>query len=216
MDIREAEHIIDIALEVGFDIESSSWTPDPRVIAEAEDLLMDCKMHPEEELAKAFLAALSDGKPIANETIAQREKLPLPTFVHIEALPEMPPDLTACSDEEIRKLHSQFHAYQVRTNWLEGIQENKVKVAQHNFKQAYNVEMLKIDAFFREGNRAPKEKTKAYVEAEIMQNKSVLAKKEELLALESDLAELKTLADIYESNVSRLSRESSMRYAERG
>lgn len=148
--------------------------------------------------------------------IAEKERLPLPTFVHVDALPEMPADLTSCSDEDIRRLHSQFHAYQVRTNWLCGLQENKVNEAKYNYKLAYDREMLRIDPFFREGNRAPKEKTKSYIEAEIMQNNAVVRLKEILVKLEADLSELKTLADIYEANVTRLSRESSMRYAERG
>lgn len=212
MELEEAKKIIELYDNETGEIDDYSGYTDEDFIKDAQDIIN----YAGGPLDQGGIGQKVVDKFFEKQTIAEREKLPLPTFVHIEALPEMPPDLTACSDEEIRKLHSQFHAYQVRTNWLEGIQENKVKVAQHNFKQAYNVEMLKIDAFFREGNRAPKEKTKAYVEAEIMQNKSVLAKKEELLALESDLAELKTLADIYESNVSRLSRESSMRYAERG
>lgn len=216
--IEKAKEILDFAESQGVIVDSAENSNDQEIIAEAESLLDDAfSQKDQNNTAKSIWEKYGDLIPRDEPEIdiAAREKLPLPLFVHIDKLPEMPTDLTQCSDEEIRQLHSQFHAYQIRTNWLCGSQENKVKQARHEYKLAYDNEMLRIDPFLRNGDRAPKEKTKAYIEAEIMQNKKVVEKKESLLKLESDLSALQTLADIYESNVSRLSRESSMRYAER-
>lgn len=149
-----------------------------------------------------------------NNNADEVDTLPLPPYVDIDDVPEMPADLTLCSDEQIRRLHSVFHAYFIRTNWLVGLQENETKNLKFAERQLYNKEILSIDPFYREGTRAPKEKTKAIVEAEAYQNEKLSYAAESLKDAENKLNQLKTLRDIYESNVSRLSRESSMRFSE--
>lgn len=211
---QDAVDVLEFARDIGVEIQSGYEDDMEYIKGEAEEILLDAKQNKDSnDKARSIYEEFEN--LYETQTVSQKENLPLPLFVHIDALPEMPADLTSCSDEDIRRLHSQFHAYQVRTNWLCGLQENKVNEAKYNYKLAYDREMLRIDPFFREGNRAPKEKTKSYIEAEIMQNNAVVRLKEILVRLEADLSELKTLADIYEANVTRLSRESSMRYAER-
>lgn len=217
MVIKDAEKILDIALDVGIDVESTSTSSDRDVIAEAVDILEDCLHHEEEPLAAKFLIKYKEFRtPQVKAKLRpwQEEDLPIPGYVDINDLPNMPVDLTTCTDEEIRRFHSIFNAYFVRTSYLVMLQEIKVNNSKLAHKQFFNRELLMIDPFYREGNRAPKEKTKQIIEAEAYQNEKLVASQSNLQEDENDLSALKSLRDIYENNCTRLSRESTMRFSE--
>lgn len=214
-----ANQVIELSkrLGIGFDTNTAD------VVAEATSILEDAKKYSRssaeaKEIWQTF-GSLLDNVEITNKVVHkflyQEEELPVPKYLEIDKVPEMPTDLTICSEQEIRKLHSEFHAYQIRTNWLIAQQEAEVAAQKNAKTQLYNGLLMKTDLLMpADGNRARKEKTKMILDAEINQNENLAKITDKLNSLETDLNFLKTLRDIYESNCNRLSRESSMRFSE--
>lgn len=214
---KQALEIVATAEKMGIPTEVSEDSSDEKLIDEADYLIEEAEKWIGEPKADRFLDAINRvlGKKKSPKLPWKEEGLPIPGYVDINDVPEFPPDLTIFTDEEVRRLHSTFNAYFVRTSYLASQQENHVIARKFAYKQMYNKELLQIDNFFREGNRAPKEKTKQVLEAEIFQNQKVVDVLEEVQQEEANLNTLKTLRDIYENNCTRLSREMSMRESEK-
>lgn len=134
----------------------------------------------------------------------QREGLPIPSEIDWD-VKEIPADLTALSEVEVRRLHGQYHAYFSRALWLLAQEENDLNAAEHLHDMAFAKAIRAIG-----GDKITAAKTEASADPE------VVVWKEKMMQHASAVKKLKALCNIYEASCNRLSREWTMRSEERG
>lgn len=134
----------------------------------------------------------------------QREGLPIPSEIDWD-VKEIPADLTALSEVEVRRMHGQYHAYFSRTLWLLAQEENDLNAAEHLYDMAFAKAIRAIG-----GDKITAAKTEASADPE------VVVWKEKMMQHAAAVKKLKALCNIYEASCNRLSREWTMRSEERG
>jgi hypothetical protein len=121
---------------------------------------------------------------------------------------EMPRDLTELNDLKIRKLYSEYGTLLNRVRWLLATATADLNNATHlrddAFRKAYTV-MEKIDS------ETGKPKTVNQLELEAKTTISYLHYNEDVVTHTNKSIAWKALAEIYESNVNRLSRDMTFR-----
>lgn len=132
--------------------------------------------------------------------------LPLPE--DLDAHPTMPLDLTKVSELKIRSLYGDFNACLAAARW---------KLAEASAALA-NVSFLRDDAYresFRKVQRidpvTDKPKSVAVLEQEAKDNENYRDLEQRVLSHNMDTIKLKALVEIYDGNVSVLSREMTFR-----
>lgn len=159
--------------------------------------------------------ARDDGyEPLPEEPQAEKRKplatsdgLPLPRKIEGDP-PEMPYDISACSDREVRRLASQFNAcltYTVRELSLIEIQEMRARqLLDAAHREAYIAE---ANAQNDSGGRV----TKEALDLAAKQSPKYQELDAQRFELSVKAKETKALKEIYEANISRLSREATLR-----
>lgn len=133
--------------------------------------------------------------------------LPLPRQIEGDP-PEMPYDISACSDRDVRRLASQFNAclvFAVRQLSLIEIQAMRAKqLRDAAYRESYIAEE---NALAAAGGRA----TKEALDLAARQSPKYQELDGQHFELEVKVKEYKALKEIYDDNVSRLSREATLR-----
>jgi hypothetical protein len=152
------------------------------------------KRYRETELAQAAIA---------------KANLPIPQ--DIEGAPLLlPSDFTTVDDVQIRRLHSSYHTYLARANWLLACEESDLDASQRLHDRRYYHVLSQLErAEGKNQERVTLLKAEASADDEV-------AKWRETIAEHSALVKrLKVLRDHYEGTCTRLSREWTMRTGER-
>lgn len=148
-------------------------------------------------------------RQMLDEVEANYKPIGMPTPMDLERPPEgMPEDLTAISDINARRLHSQFNALAARARFLFGLEQAKAKACERFYKQ-------RIKAVIKEAREeAPKDATLTEVTMIAEQHADVepwITRQQR----HADRAEsYKTFLAFYTDDVSVLSRDWTMRAAE--
>lgn len=132
------------------------------------------------------------------------ENLPIPLAIDGPSMP-LPADFTKLSDEEVRRLHSTYHAYHSRAAYLLSQEEAQLSRAGTAHQAAYN-RVLAGD-----GDEAKVTVRKAQATAD----PEVAEWAEKMRQHNDKVRTLKMLRDYYETTCTRLSREFTMRSGER-
>jgi hypothetical protein len=138
------------------------------------------------------------------------DNLPIPKNITKEPS-EMPDDLTALSDREIRKLHGEYNAYLVRARWLLATTTTNLANYTHLRDDAYRKNYLK---FSKELSESGERATKDLVDSFAKEDQTYLDYDKSVREAQDVLSQYKALVEIYSGNVDRLSREWTMRQNE--
>lgn len=135
------------------------------------------------------------------------EHLPVPRQIEGDP-PEMPFDISDCSDKEIRRLASQFQACLNRAIWQLKQTMDRVLRARQLRESAYRKAYLAEEVAARENGVKP---TKEALDLAAKESPEYKKLDDEVFDLERQVGDYKALKEIYEGNVSRLSREATLR-----
>ncbi len=185
VDAEQADEFIEKIVELGAHDPSEGYEPEPEPGAEA--------------------AAEEDDTPVPE--IFKREHLPVPRQIQGDP-PEMPFDISECSNKEIRSLASQFQACLNRAIYMMRQTMDTLLRAKQLRAAAYR------KAYLAEANAANETGAKQTKEAlDIAAQESPEYKKldERVFELEQEVNGFKALKEVYEGNVGRLSREATIR-----
>jgi DNA modification methylase len=134
--------------------------------------------------------------------------LPAPPRVPDDAIPNMPMDLTAISDNELRRLHGAFDGMLAWAAYNLALEENDLQAAELllSHKRGEVIEVIdKIDL------TTGKAKLVTVVEAEADRDKDVVRWKAKAAHHKATVRLLKTQRDLYQGHIDRCSREWTMR-----
>lgn len=147
-----------------------------------------------------------------SDELAVRENLPVPQPIEGDPDP-MPRDLSAhaVTDGIIRKLSGEYNAYLARTTYLLGIASSDLAMAEHLLEAARAKTLRALDPVDHD---AKKQKLAKVIEAEILADPEVTKLTSDVAGHQQRVIMLKSLKEIYSSNVDRLSREWTMRQNE--
>lgn len=146
-----------------------------------------------------------------SDELATRENLPIPQ--HIEGDPDpMPRDLSTVVDKNIRRLSGEYNAYLARTTYLLGIASSDLAMAEHLLDAARAKALRSLDLVDPLNDK--KQKLAKVIDSEILADPEVTALTDDVAKHQQRVIMLKSLKEIYSSNVDRLSREWTMRQNE--
>lgn len=137
-----------------------------------------------------------------DETVVP-ENLPVPLAINGPSVP-LPVDFTVLSDEEVRRLHSTYHAYQSRAAYLLAQESAQLSRAEDLYQSTYNSLVGS-----QEGDKVTVRRAQASSDPAVMEWA------DRKRTHEDKVRTLKMLRDYYESTCVRLSREFTMRSGER-
>lgn len=140
------------------------------------------------------------------EDVARIDHLPIPKEWQDEPS-ELPRDFTKITDQDVRRLSSEYNAYFTRALWLLAVERSDLANATHLLDDALRKATLEVDR----KDAAGKAKTVAIIEAEANNDTDVQTYRGNVYIHEDRIIVLKALAEIYSSNIERLSREATMR-----
>jgi len=133
---------------------------------------------------------------------------PAPTPVEDNDVPEMPRDLTALGDTQLRKLHSELNAVLVYALYEVGLKTADVVAAKH----AYDLYHRRaVNSVAKADPVTGKAKFAGQIDAEAHENEDVIRWKTKYDEGSRDLEVMKALRDGYQANLERVSREWTMR-----
>ncbi len=139
--------------------------------------------------------------------VITKDNLPLPQQIEGDP-PVMPRDISECSDKQIRRLASEFQACLNVAIHLYKRTMDKVLRTKQLRAAAYREAYLLEEAAAREAGLKP---TKEALDMAAQQAPAYKKLDDELFELERLAGDYKMLKEIYEGNVSRLSREATIR-----
>jgi hypothetical protein len=155
----------------------------------------------------ASLLPVSSAQDRAMQIIAN-ENMPIPPEIS-GTPPQLPNDISAVSDGELRSYHAQFHACEVRMNWvISGFDDEigDVKKLLRNRRREVGLNLPKT----QDGKKITKDEREALIEADDQVQQHIT----QLDEIEKTVGKLKVLRDGYHQDVSTCSRQWSMRYIE--
>jgi hypothetical protein len=153
----------------------------------------------------------SRGRPDVGEASSPLgENLPVPAEIEGDVA-EMPRDLTKLSDRQLRRLHGEYNACLSRVTWLIAIESSDLANAMHMREHAFNKALKKLERLDPETD---KPKLKIVLDAEAFDDPEWIDWDKKFRKHETKLKMLKSLKEIYASNVDRLSRDWTMRSEE--
>lgn len=144
------------------------------------------------------------------EEMARGQNLPLPMGIQTPP-PDMPRDITELTDIKVRKLYSEYNAFLNRAKWLLAIETSDLTDATHLREDAYREAYVNLE---KQDEETGKAKTATQMDIETKCNPSYIEYNDNVLKHSTRVAGWKALADIYGSNVDRLSREMTFRQQE--
>lgn len=144
------------------------------------------------------------------EEMAIENNLPLPIEIQTPP-PDMPRDITELTDIKVRKLYSEYNAFLNRAKWLLAIETSDLTDATHLREDAYREAYVNLE---KQDEETGKAKTATQMDIETKCNPSYIEYNNNVLKHSTRVAGWKALADIYGSNVDRLSREMTFRQQE--
>ena len=136
--------------------------------------------------------------------------LPVPPDIEGDTRP-LPADLSALSDKDLRRHHSENNAYLARVIYMLGREQNELANAKHLFDAAYRKALKDVDRLDPDTEKA---KLKEVIDQEVREDEEVQEWDERVTVHETHVTDLKALKEIYSSNVSVCSREWTMRQDE--
>jgi hypothetical protein len=140
--------------------------------------------------------------------VIAKEQFPVPPEIDEEP-PRLPFDLSKCSDAEVASYHAQFHACQVRADYVVGLYEGELR----------DVVKLRRGREVHVANNLPQRDGRVKLtdqqrEAMVQADEEVVSLREQEHAIERVLRQLRALAEGYAKDVSTCSRQWSMRKGE--
>lgn len=188
-------------------IEPDEYPPDIVRPRAADDPEPDMTITSEPDAAEVVTVIDADEFAAAATTY---QSLPIPPDI-AEAVVTLPSDLTGLTDVEVRRYHSQFNSLLARATWVLSQASNDLAAAEHLFDAAYRKALKSVDKIDPYTEKA---KIAKVLEAETMEDITVMAKDDIVQVLKANVVSLKALRDVYASNVSTTSREWTMRQDE--
>lgn len=154
----------------------------------------------------------TDFDPYALRKLAEarvaKEKLPIPPELEGNP-PELPRDISALSDIQLRRLHAEFHALLARATWLVAVEESDEHAADQ-IARHYKAMVLRDLV-----SKASKDAKITALEAEAAGDERVREWTQRKNEHYVQVKLLKALRDTYEDSCDRMSRDFTMRSAER-
>lgn len=169
------------------------------------------------ETVTAIVNLLPSEEPDNNPSLAQRESgvgtgssaffkgMPLPQSDGTEPPVELPFDVSAMDDAEVRRYHGIFNHYFARARYELAEQSAALTAAEHLRDNAFRKSYSKLDK---------RDKTLKVLETEAMEDSEYQSWNRNVLEHEQNVIKLKALAEIYSKNVEVLSREATIRQNE--
>lgn len=142
------------------------------------------------------------------EAMVRKENLPIPKGVSGEEPPEMPRDLVELGDREVRRYHGIYNAFAARARWLLGVSTSDLANATYLRDEALRIARRKVNRLDPETEKA---RTIETINDEAKEDPDYQMWTERVNKHSHDVGIWKTLVEIYQGNVDRLSREWTMR-----
>lgn len=143
----------------------------------------------------------------------KKENLPIPPELEGQP-PILPRDMSTLSDGQIRKLHAEYTAALARANWICSL-EQADEYAAKMIAEKLEVRALAHVDKIKYVDDKPKPKSIPEIEAEAKEHPDVVAAWDAYTELHMSLRIMKELKDSMQVTCERISREWSMREAER-
>lgn len=159
------------------------------------------------ELEKYDLVVKNNDKYSSPEVLAESENMFVPSDI-TDKLSEMPRDLTSLSDLKIRKLYGEFNNYMCRAKWLLAIETSDLANATHIREDFYRNALQQTSKVDEETGKA---KVKDIIDAEAKETEEYREWDEKVHQHNMACITWKALVDIYNGNVTILSREMTFR-----
>lgn len=142
------------------------------------------------------------------EGMVRKENLPIPKGMGAEEPPDMPRDLVELGDREVRRYHGIYNAFAARARWLLGVATSDLANATYLRDEALRSARRQVD---RLDPATEKARTIETINDEAKEDPDYQMWSERVNKHSHDVGIWKTLVEIYQGNVDRLSREWTMR-----